>query len=143
MDFMLCLPPTLPCLPTISTYHDLPWLPTSPPQALWRCERCEALVLSLSSCKGCICWVQVKVQSPPISLTPHLIFYLFYIPPPIFYVLPLIFYPHPPIFSKNLIFTTSDGCLGFIFTEWIRNKTPYKVSYNVVPYKVPYKTKKG
>ena len=124
-----CLPPdpachptrpaTLPCLPTPPAC--LPCLLARPPKARRRRERCKALGPSSSSCKGCMCGVQVKVQPPLISCTPHLICYLlpqiFFEPPPkfavtvlslIFYVPLQIFYvPHLIFYLSHLIFCSS------------------------------------
>ena len=76
----------------------LPRQPCQPPQLRLRRERCDALVLFLSSCNCCVCGVQVNVQPPwpPIFYKAHLIFYIshlkFYAPPPKFYITHLIFY---------------------------------------------------
>ena len=99
-------PPTLPAC--------LPCLPARPPQVRQRRGRCEVLVPSPSSCKGCMCGMQVKVQPTPLSYTS-------YLPPPIFYVPPrppseilrirrsyLIFYvPPPKFYVSRLIFCIS------------------------------------
>ena len=53
---------TLPCLPTLPCVSSLPaCLPARSRQAKHCHKHCRELVLSLSSCKGCMCKVQVKV----------------------------------------------------------------------------------
>ena len=76
------LHPTRPAIPPGQSYPPLPLpacipcLPCPPPQPRRHRERCYVLVLSSSSCKGCMCGVQVNMQPPPIFYTPHLIFYI-------------------------------------------------------------------
>ena len=67
-------PASLPCLPPHPACHQSlpvtrPCLPTLPACLSIR----EVLVPSSSSCKGCICGVQVKVQPPIISYTPRVV----------------------------------------------------------------------
>ena len=90
--------PTLPTLPTLPACP--PCLPACPCQPRRRRKRCEAFVLPLFACEGCMCGVPVNVQ---LTSMIHADYLILYVTPTIFYVPYLIFYLTPPIFYVQLL----------------------------------------
>ena len=131
-------PPTDPA-PHLFLPACRPCLPSCTARARQRRERCKVLAPFSSSCKGCMCGEQVKLQPPLISYTPLLIplpppplpRYSMYPPPKlydpflIFYVLhPKLYLPHLIFFVPHLIFYITTPILNLTCESAVMPRTP-------------------